>query len=153
MGLLLLELQSVTMGQCARMKLALLPFISRRLWMVLVLVCCSYCYWVSIVTHLLFKIQHSILGTGHFLHTQVRKVCSANLYSCIGDCVTRSQNRSYHTRTFQLISSFCMWKLGFHPRAVHVGFVVDKIALRQVLLRVILFFPVFSTVICFTHDQ
>jgi hypothetical protein len=34
-----------------------------------------------------------------------------------------------------------------------VGFVVDKIALRQVLLRVILFFPVFSTVIYFTHDQ
>jgi hypothetical protein len=31
--------------------------------------------------------------------------------------------------------------------------VVDKIALRQVFLRVILCFPVFITVICFTHDQ
>jgi len=36
---------------------------------------------------------------------------------------------------------------------VHVGFVVDKMALRQVLLRVILFYPVFSMVICSTHDQ
>jgi quinol-cytochrome oxidoreductase complex cytochrome b subunit len=46
-----------------------------------------------------------------------------------------------------------LWRLGFHPRVVRVGFVVDKIALREVMLRVILFFLVFSTVICFTHDQ
>jgi hypothetical protein len=39
----------------------------------------------------------------------------------------------------ELIAKFCMWLLGFHPRAVHVEFVVDKIALRQVFLRVILF--------------
>jgi hypothetical protein len=151
-GLLQLELQSVTMCQCALMKLALLPFISWRLWMVLVLLCCSYFYWVSVVTHLLFETEHSILGTWYFLHTQVRKVSSANLYSSIRVYVTWGQNR-YHTWAFQLISSFCVWKLGYHPRTVHVGFVVDKIALRWVLLSVILCFPVFSTVLCLTQDQ
>jgi len=59
--------------------------------MVLVLVCCSYYYWVSVVTHLLYETVHSILGTGYFLHTQV-KVCSARVYSYV---ITRSQNRSY----------------------------------------------------------
>jgi hypothetical protein len=33
-------------------------------------------------------------------------------------------------------------KNGFAPGSVHVGFVVDKVALGQVLLRVLRFFPV-----------
>jgi hypothetical protein len=31
---------------------------------------------------------------------------------------------------------------GFDPGSVHVGFVVDKVALRQVSLRVLRFYPV-----------
>ena len=31
---------------------------------------------------------------------------------------------------------------GFDPRSVHVGFVVDKVVLRQTFLRVLLFSPV-----------
>jgi len=62
--------------------------------MVLVLVCCSYYYWVSVVTHLLYEVVHSILGIEYFLHTQV-KVCSANLCSYGRDFVNQSQNRFY----------------------------------------------------------
>ena len=87
-------------GPVCTHEVALLPFISSVQWIVLVLVCCSYYYWVSVVTHLLHKIVHSILGIGYFLHTQV-KVCSANLCSYVRETVTQSQNRSY-----QLASSF-----------------------------------------------
>jgi hypothetical protein len=30
----------------------------------------------------------------------------------------------------QLIASFYMWKLGFNPREVHVGLVLDRVVLR-----------------------
>jgi hypothetical protein len=34
------------------------------------------------------------------------------------------------------------WNPGLAPRSIHVGFVVDKVAVGEGLLRVILFFPV-----------
>jgi hypothetical protein len=33
-----------------------------------------------------------------------------------------------------------MWKLGFMPRTVHMGIMVDKVALEQVFLQVLQFF-------------
>ena len=41
-----------------------------------------------------------------------------------------------------LLAGLSPWRLGFIPRPVHVGFVVDKVALGQVSLRVCRFFPV-----------
>jgi hypothetical protein len=35
----------------------------------------------------------------------------------------------------QLISGLSVWRTWFHPRSVHVGFVVDKVELAQVSLR------------------
>jgi hypothetical protein len=34
-----------------------------------------------------------------------------------------------------------LWRPGFAPRSVHVGFVVDKVALGQVLFQVLRFLP------------
>jgi hypothetical protein len=38
-----------------------------------------------------------------------------------------------------LVAGFSLWRPGFAPRAVHVGFVVDKMALQQVFLQVLQF--------------
>jgi hypothetical protein len=42
----------------------------------------------------------------------------------------------------RLASSLLWWRLGFAPKPVHVGFVVEKVALRQVFLRVLRVSPV-----------
>jgi hypothetical protein len=40
----------------------------------------------------------------------------------------------------RLVTSFSLWRPVFTPKTVHVGFVVDKVALVQVLLKVLQFF-------------
>jgi hypothetical protein len=45
----------------------------------------------------------------------------------------------WHSR---LVAGFSQRRSGFAHRAVHVGFVVDKITLTQVFLRVLQFSPV-----------
>jgi hypothetical protein len=42
----------------------------------------------------------------------------------------------------RLIAGLSPRRLGFAPGSIHVGFVVDKVALRQVFLRVLRFSPV-----------
>jgi hypothetical protein len=42
----------------------------------------------------------------------------------------------------QLVATFSPWRPGFMPRLVHTGFVVDKVALGQVFVRVLWFFHV-----------
>jgi hypothetical protein len=42
----------------------------------------------------------------------------------------------------QLVAVLSLWRSRFMPGPVHVGFVMGKVALGQVYLRVILFSPV-----------
>jgi hypothetical protein len=42
----------------------------------------------------------------------------------------------------QLVASLRLWRPRFVPGSVHVGFMVDKVALGQVFLQVLLFPPV-----------
>jgi hypothetical protein len=42
----------------------------------------------------------------------------------------------------RLVAGLSPWSAGFQPGSVHVGFVVGKLALRQVFLRVLGFSPV-----------
>jgi hypothetical protein len=41
-----------------------------------------------------------------------------------------------------LVAGLAPWRLGFDPGPVHAGFVVDKLAMGPVLLRVLRFYPV-----------
>jgi hypothetical protein len=41
-----------------------------------------------------------------------------------------------------LVAGLSPWRLGFTPGSIHVGFVVDKVALGQVFLQVLQFSPV-----------
>jgi hypothetical protein len=41
----------------------------------------------------------------------------------------------------RLVGGLSPWRPGFTPGSIHVGFVVDKVALAQVFLRVLRFFP------------
>jgi hypothetical protein len=51
--------------------------------------------------------------------------------------------RNYGRATAQaLVAGFSLQSPGFASRAAHVGFVVDKVALGQVFLRVLRFSPV-----------
>ena len=42
----------------------------------------------------------------------------------------------------QLVAGLSLQYPAFHPRAVNVGFVVDKVTLRRVLFRVVRFFAI-----------
>jgi hypothetical protein len=46
-------------------------------------------------------------------------------------------------------AGFSLRLSGFAPRAVHVDFVMDRVALGRVLLRVLLFYPVI--ILCLLH--
>jgi hypothetical protein len=47
-----------------------------------------------------------------------------------------------HSKHRRLVDGFSPQRAAFTPRAVHVGFVVDKVAPGQVFLRVVRFSPV-----------
>jgi hypothetical protein len=42
----------------------------------------------------------------------------------------------------QLVADLSTWRPGFEPGSVHMGFVVDKVALGQIFLRVLRHPPV-----------
>jgi hypothetical protein len=43
-----------------------------------------------------------------------------------------------------LVAGLSPWRLGFDPGPVHAGFVVDKLAMGTLLLRVLRFYPVIT---------
>jgi hypothetical protein len=52
----------------------------------------------------------------------------------------------------QTLAGFSLQRPGFTARSVHVGFVIDKMELGQVFLKVLLFFPVsIITLLLHTH--
>ena len=42
----------------------------------------------------------------------------------------------------QLFAGFQLWRSGIDPRPLHLGFVVDEVALRWVYVEVLLLYPV-----------
>ena len=42
----------------------------------------------------------------------------------------------------QLVAGLSLWTLIFSPMSVHMGFMVDKVALGQIFLNIAWFFPV-----------
>jgi hypothetical protein len=42
----------------------------------------------------------------------------------------------------QLFAGFQLWRSGINPGPLHLGFVVDEVALRWVFLEVLLLYPV-----------
>lgn len=105
----------------------------------------------KLVTQLWFLIQ-SINNTGITLHVdihdhtsnfieQAKTYSKHNTYCC-------SLNISIMISTLAvpslrwLVASLSQWRPGFNPSQVHVGFVVEKVALGQVFLQALQFSPV-----------
>jgi hypothetical protein len=68
---------------------------------------------------------------------------SARLLFCWGSLLTCAENYRILAVPWlrQLVNSFLVWRPGFNPRPVHVGFVVDKVAMRQVFSPLLPIFP------------